>query len=116
MSSVGAWSGTLADARADRRGNALALVAGVVVAVLLAQFAWLGFVAGGAVAGLGQRTVLRGAGAGLLVGALSWVAFAGLLASYGALDTALGMGRVLSVSVAIPVVAGTLGGLLRGVV
>lgn len=116
MSAVESRSLRLAAARADWRVNALALVAGVVAAVLLAGFSWLGFVAGGAVAGLGQRTISRGVGAGVLVGVLSWLAFAGLLASYGSLDAALGMGQVLYVSVAIPVVAGALGGLLRGVV
>lgn len=115
MSAVESRWGTLAGARADRRVNALALVAGVGAAVLLAGFSWLGFVVGGAVAGLGQRTTPRGVGAGALVGVLSWLAFAGLLASYGALAAALGMGQVLYVSVAIPVVAGVLGGLLRGV-
>lgn len=115
MSAVESRWGTLAAARTDWRVNVLALVAGVAVAVLLAEVSWLGFVVGGAVASLGQRTFPRGVGAGLLVGVLSWLAFAGLLASYGALAAALGMGQVLYVSVAIPVVAGALGGLLRGV-
>lgn len=116
MSTVESRSGALAAARADWRVNALALPAGVAAAVLLAHVSWLGFVVGGAVAGLGQRTIPRGVGAGALVGVLSWLAFAGVLASYGSLDAALGMGQVLYVSVAIPVVSGALGGLLRGVV
>jgi hypothetical protein len=73
-------------------------------------------VIGGAIAGLGQRDFPRGVGAGLLVGALAWLVFAALLAVNGTLDAVLGMERILYVSVAIPLVAGVLRGLVRGVV
>jgi hypothetical protein len=102
--------------RADLRIRAVAIVVGVVVAVGLGTFHWVGFVIGGAIAGLGQRDLLRGTGAGLLVGALAWLVFAALLAVNGTLDAALGMGRILFVSVAIPLVAGALGGLIRGII
>jgi hypothetical protein len=102
--------------RGDLRVRAVAVVAGVIVAVGLGTVHWIGFVIGGAIAGLGQRDFSRGVGAGLLVGALAWLVFAVLLAVNGALDAALGMGRILYVSVAIPLVGGVLGGLVRGIV
>lgn len=106
----------LIDLRADLRIRAAAVVAGVVVAVGLGTVHWIGFVIGGGIAGLGQRDIPRGVGAGLLVGILAWLVFAAILAVNGTLDSVLGMGRILSVSVAIPLVFGVLGGLLRGVV
>lgn len=110
------FTATLDEWRANARVNGLASLVGLLVAVLIAQATWLGFVVGGAIAGIGQRTVPRGVGAGALVGILSWGGFAGLLAYYGNLADALGMGQILAVSVAIPVAYGTLGGLVRGVV
>lgn len=106
----------LAAVRGDGKLRALAVVAGVFVAVGLGAVHWVGFLVGGAVAGLGQRDLPRGVVSGLLVGALSWVAFAALLAVNGTLEPALGMGSIVYLSVAIPLVAGGLGGLLRGVV
>jgi hypothetical protein len=116
MSIATATTERLAPLRADLRVRAVAVVAGVVVAVGLGTTHWIGFVIGGGIAGLGQRDLLRGVGAGLLVGVLAWLVFALLLAVNGTLDSALGMGRILYVSVAIPLVFGVLGGLIRGIV
>lgn len=102
--------------RSDFRMRAVAVVVGVVIAVGLGTVHWIGFVIGGGIAGLAQRDIPRGIGAGLLVGVLSWLVFAVILAVNGTLDSVLGMGRILYVSIAIPLVFGVLGGLLRGVV
>lgn len=107
---------TLGDVRENDRVNASTLIAGVAAAVVLAHLSWVGFVVGGAIAGLGQRSLKQGVLAGFVVGVASLVAFAGLLATYGNLGDALGMGQITYVAVAIPLVFSTLGGLVRGVV
>lgn len=106
----------IAQARADDRVAVGAFLAGIVVAPALAQVSWLGFFVGGAIAGLGQRSIPRGVAAGFLTGVVALAGFLVLLASYGSLDTALGAGQVLYVTLAVPVLYGTLGGLVRGVV
>jgi len=106
---------SVASARADERLWVGALAVGVVVAVVLAQFSWVGFFVGGAIAGLGQRSIRRGVAAGFLTGVVSLAGFFVLLASAGSLDTALGTGQLLYVTAVIPVLYGTLGGLVRGV-
>jgi hypothetical protein len=106
----------LAALRGDLRIRVVVIVVGAIVAVGLGTVHWIGFVIGGTIAGLGQRDFPRGVGAGLLVGALAWLVFAALLVINGTLDAALGMGRILYVSVAIPLVSGVLGGLVRGII
>ncbi|QDX40892.1 hypothetical protein [Salarchaeum sp. JOR-1] len=101
--------------RANPRANVAWFVAGALVAVLLGQVSWSGFLAGGAIAGFGQRSLRRAAFAGFLVGLFSVGVFVGLLASHDSLGVALDTGRVLYVALAIPLVYATLGGLVRGI-
>ncbi|GAA0655306.1 hypothetical protein [Salarchaeum japonicum] len=101
--------------RANPRANVAWFVAGAVVAVVLGHLSWVGFLAGGAIAGFGQRSPARGAFAGFLVGLFSLGVFLGLLAGYGSLGVALDTGQVLYVALAVPLLYSTLGGLVRGV-
>ncbi|MGB9986156.1 hypothetical protein [Salarchaeum japonicum] len=101
--------------RANPRANLVWFLAGVAVAVVLGQLSWIGFLAGGAIAGFGQRSLRRGVFAGFLLGVASLGVFVGLLAGHGALSVALGTGQVLYVALAIPLAYATLGGLVRGI-
>ena len=106
----------LAAVRRDPRKRAAALAVGAVVGLAVAQVHWVGLVLGGALVGLASRDLLHALAAGLAFGVLAWLAFAALLAARGALDGYLGAGRLLYVSVAIPLLGGTFGSLARGVV
>ena len=112
MSVVRAW---LAEIRAERRARWFALAAAVVVGLAAAQVHWYGLFLGGALVGLVSKTARRGLLAGVAFGILAWAAFAAQLGSHGALAAYLGMGRVFYLSAAIPVVAGAVGSLIRGV-
>lgn len=102
--------------RADRLRRWTAVGVGAAVGLALAWVHWLGLVVGGALVALPTANPKRGALAGLGFGALVLVAFAGVLALRGALVPALGMGRITALTVAIPLVAGLLGGLTRALV
>lgn len=93
-------------------------VVGVAVGLLLASVHWLGLVVGAAAVALPQQTLPRGLAVGLGFGAVAVVVNLAVLATTGpaALDTALAMRQVFGVSVAISLVAGLVGGLIRGVV
>ncbi|GAA0201486.1 hypothetical protein ACFFQF_01805 [Haladaptatus pallidirubidus] len=99
--------------RADRTRRILAVGAGIVVGLALAWVHWLGLLIGGALVSLPMKSWKRGVLAGLGFGILSLLVFAGLLAFYGSLVPALGMGQVTALMVAIPLVAGAIGGLTR---
>jgi hypothetical protein len=112
MSVVRSW---LADVRADRRARWAATLAGIVVGLTVAWVHWLGFVLGGALVGLAATDAKRALAAGLGFGLLAWGVFAGLLAANGALAGYFAMGRLLYLSVGIPVVGALLGSLVRAV-
>ncbi|MEE6210512.1 hypothetical protein U3A55_10120 [Salarchaeum sp. III] len=103
------------DWRANPRANLVWFAAGAAVAVLLGHLSWIGFLAGGAIAGFGQRSFRYGVFAGFLVGLFSVGVFVGLLAGHNSLGVALDTGQVLYVALAVPLVYATLGGLVRGV-
>ena len=113
MSVARAW---LAEVRANRRPRWYALAAATVVGLAAAWIHWYGFVLGGALVGLVSKDVKRGLLAGIGFGLLAWIVFAALLASNGSLGAYLGMGQILGLSAAIPMVGAALGSLVRGVV
>ena len=106
----------LREVRTDRRTRWLALAAAVAVGLAAAQVHWYGFVLGGALVGLVSVNPKRGLLAGIGFGVLAWTVFAGLVAANGGLVAYAGMGRLLYLSVAIPVGLSALGSLVRGVV
>ena len=106
----------LRELRSNRRERWYALLGATIVGLAAAWVHWYGFVLGGALAGLVSKNLRRGLLAGLGFGLLAWVVFAALLASHGVLAAYLGMVQVTALSVAIPIVGGLLGSLVRGVV
>lgn len=112
-------SAGLPDAVRENRTTRWAVTAvAVAVGLLLAWVHWLGLVVGAAVVALPQRTLPRGLLAGLGFGAVAVLANVAVLATTGpaAVDTALAMRQVFGVSVGISLVAGVVGGLVRGVI
>lgn len=93
----------------------LVTLGGALVAFAVVTVHWLGFVIGGALVALAQPSLRRGLLAGLGFGVVAWLAFAGWLAFTGDLARYLGMGQVLAVSTAIPLLGALLGSLARGV-
>lgn len=91
----------------------LGLAVAVVVGLLFASVHWVGLVVGGALTGLLARSPRRGVIAGFAFGVLAWATFVASLALSGAAAEYVAMGQVFYLSVAVPVVAGTLGGLVR---
>ena len=89
-------------------------VAGALLGLALATTHWIGFLVGGALVALPQRTVPRGIVTGTGFGVLVWGAFLATLALDGTAAGYVGMGQVFYLSVAIPVVAAFLGSLVRG--
>ena len=119
------------DGNADRRGRFLPVarlrtaqtrprerwaltIAAAAVGLGLATAHWGGLVAGGALVGLCWPTFRRALVAGLAFGVVALAAFAGRLALAGTLGHYLGMGPLLAISVAVPLVAGPLGASARG--
>jgi hypothetical protein len=91
----------------------LALGVAAVTGLLVATVHPLGLLVGGALVSLPARDWKRGLLAGLGFGLLVLAVFAVLLALGGAFARYLAMGRITAVSVAIPLVLGTVGGLAR---
>lgn len=109
----GVMSGVYALQRDDRRrwvGTAIAAAIGLA----LASVHWSGLLLGGALVGWCWPTLGRGLLAGLTFGLVALLTFGIFLRGAGTLDTALGMAPITYVTVAIPLVLGTLGGLSRG--
>ncbi|WP_435064519.1 hypothetical protein [Halobaculum sp. EA56] len=104
--------------RSDRATRWTATVLAAVAGVGLASAHWLGLLGGAALVALPQRTALRGVTAGVAFGVLALVVGAAELALAGpaALDAALGMTAPLGVAVAVALLGGAIGGLVRGVV
>lgn len=88
-------------------------VAVVLLGLLVATIHWLGFLLGGALVALPQRTRTRGVLAGLGFGVAAWAVFLVILVLNGTAAPYLAMGEVFSLSLAIPIVAAFLGSLLR---
>ena len=111
-------TGPLATLRGQSGRRRLVTLAAVVVGVGVAWFHWLGLVAGAALVALPQRSFRLGVAAGVGFGAVAVVVNVALLVASGpaALATALAMTQVFGVSVAAPLAAGAVGGLVRGVV
>jgi len=111
-------TGPLATIREQSGRRRLVTLAAVVVGVGVAWFHWLGLVVGAALVALPQRSFRLGVAAGVGFGAVAVVVNVALLVASGpaALATALAMTQVFGVSVAAPLAAGVVGGLVRGVV
>lgn len=101
--------------RRDPEIRRLVVGVGALLGFLLAALHWLGFVLGGALVALAQPTIRRGLLAGLAFGALSWLVFVAWLTFLGAGFVYAGMGELVALSAAIPVVGGLLGSLVRGI-
>jgi len=106
----------LEELRTDPIRRSGVLVGGSVVGLALAQVHWLGFLVGGALVGLAAPTLRRAVLAGLAFGVLALVVFGVELATAGALGAALGMGQITYLTVAIPLVCGLAGSLVRALV
>ena len=116
-SDPGAVQTALAEIRGDTRARWAALAAGAAVGLLAAWFHWYGFVLGGALVGLAPQNLKRGLLAGIGFGLLAWAVFVGLLVTKGGfvgLVKYTEMGRLLYLSVGIPVGLAALGSLVRG--
>jgi hypothetical protein len=92
----------------------VAYAGGVAGALALASVHWLGLLVGGVVVGLFASTWLRALTGGALFGAVTWVAFVALLADAGRLAGYFDAGRLLALSVAMPLILGLVGGLAYG--
>ncbi|MEZ3142708.1 hypothetical protein [Halobaculum sp. MBLA0143] len=108
----------LAAVRGDRRRRWGVTLAAVAVGLGLAWVHWLGLVVGAALVATLQRSPGRGVAAGVGFGAVVVAVNVGLLAAAGAatLSAATAMTQVFAVSVAAPLAAGVVGGLVRVVV
>ena len=95
------------------RWSAFALA--VLVAVSIATVHWIGFVLGGALAGLASTNLKRALVAGFAVGVVAWLVWVALLAAGGVAGKYFAMGQILAVSAAIPIAGSLLGSLARGV-
>ncbi|WP_135854665.1 hypothetical protein [Halorussus salinus] len=113
---AGPFGSALAEIRGDRRARWAALVGGAAVGLAAAWLHWYGFLLGGALVGLSSKDLKRALAAGVGFGLLAWAVFAGLVAANGGLVRYAEMGRLLYLSVGIPVGLSTLGSLLRGAV
>ncbi|UIP00649.1 hypothetical protein Hbl1158_04620 [Halobaculum sp. CBA1158] len=105
---------TRSDSATRWAATALATIAGLG----LASAHWLGLVAGAALVSLPQRTLPRGVAAGVAFGGLALLVAGASLALAGpaAVETARAMRQPLAVAAGASLVAGAVGGLVRGVV
>lgn len=102
--------------RSNPRARISALGFGIVIGAILGSIHWAGIFAGGAIAGLGQRSILRGICAGAVSGLGVWLVFLATLRLDAAMVPALGSMPIIALSFGIAVGYGLLGGLLRGVI
>ena len=106
--------GRLAAVRSDAPTRWLGFAVAAAVGLALASIHWIGFFLGGALVGLFARNLKRAVLAGVAFGLVAWLVFALWLATQGVFDTYLGTGQLRTVSVAVPIVAGAIGSLVRG--
>lgn len=102
--------------RADRYRRRAAILAGAAVGLAVAQLHWIGLLLGGVLVGLASRDLPRALLAGLAFGVGALAVFLASLAVVGAAGPALGMGQLTYLAVGVPIVAGLVGSLARGVV
>jgi hypothetical protein len=104
--------------RATSRTRWRVTLVAVVVGLGLVWLHWLGMVVGGALVALPRRSVRRGLTAGLGFGLVVVLAnvLALLLVGPAAVEAAVSMQQVFGLSVVLPLAAGVVGGLVRGVV
>lgn len=106
--------GHLLAAQTDPRIRWPLTLTATLVGLALATVHWGGIVLGGAVVGLCWPTLRRALLAGLAFGLVVVLVTLAQFALAGSLDEYLAMGPLLAISVAVPLVAGTLGGAVRG--
>ena len=99
--------------RGQRRWG-LALT-GAAIGLAVATIHWIGFLVGGALIAFPQRSITRGIIAGTAFGVVAWGSFVATLALDRTAAAYLGMGQVVLVSAAIPIVAAVLGSLVRAI-
>jgi hypothetical protein len=88
------------------------VLAGVVLAAFaLSAVHWLGLLVGGVAVGLLAGSWPRALAGGAGFGLVAWLGFLAVLANAGRLDGYLASGQLLYVSLAIPLVLGTVGAL-----
>lgn len=116
--SGGDAAGTLDRLRGEPRTRMATAVLAVVVGVVLGSLHWVGLVVGAALVSLTRETPRRGLAAGVGFGVVVVVTHVAVLAASGpsVVATAVAMRQVFGVSVAVPLVAGLVGGLARSVV
>lgn len=102
--------------RENDRQRAMVALGGLLIGLGLGSLHWLGLVLGGAIVALPARTIPRGLAAGLGLGVVGLVVFAGLLAWQGALGAALTTGVVGGIAVIVGLAAPLLGALVRAIV
>jgi hypothetical protein len=92
------------------------MVTAIGIGLIASSIHWAGLFLGGALVGLAAATRGRALLSGLGFGVLVWVVFALSLVASGDFGQYLGMGRILGVSIAIPVVTATFAALSRWLV
>jgi hypothetical protein len=102
--------------RADRDHRRAAILVGAAAGLAAAQVHWLGLLLGGALVGLPSRDLPRAVATGLAFGVGALLLFSVTLAATGSLGPSLSMGQLTYLSAAMPLVAGLVGSLVRGVV
>jgi hypothetical protein len=88
---------------------------GAAIGLVVATIHWIGFLVGGALIAFPQRSIARGVLAGTAFGVVTWGVFVATLAFDRTAAAYLGMGQVVLVSAAIPLVAAFLGSLVRAI-
>lgn len=90
-------------------------LAGGLLGLVLATTHWIGFLIGGALVAVPQRSIVRGIVSGTGYGVLVWGVFLATLALDGTAASYVEMGQVFYLSVAIPVLTAFLGSLVRAI-
>lgn len=102
--------------RTNRQARWAAFALATLLAVGVATMHWIGFVLGGALAGLASKDLKRALAAGFAVGLVSWLVWVAFLATGGIATEYFAMGQILAVSAAIPIAGSMVGSLARGIV
>ncbi|MEZ3116839.1 hypothetical protein RYH80_13055 [Halobaculum sp. MBLA0147] len=115
---TGGAPSTLDRLRGEPRTRMATAILAVVVGVVLGSLHWVGLVVGAALVSLTRETPRRGLAAGVGFGVVVVVTHVAVLAASGSsvVATAVAMRQVFGVGVAVPLVAGLIGGLARSVV